>query len=239
MKEKVKKKMKIGLLDLIYPVKCPFCGTVTGDGICEACRKRIRKIEEPYCMKCGKPVPSVEQEYCYDCSRKTHEFEEGRSIWVHKSPVSDALYAFKYQNRRIYGEIFGRELAELYGGYLREKEIHLIVPVPLHRKKRQSRGYNQAEIIARILSERTGIPIDTRLLVRRRATVPQKQLNDKARRKNIRGAFAARGQVKGQNLVLVDDIYTTGSTLDEAARILRRAGAQKVFFLTISIGQGF
>lgn len=235
----MKKKIKTWILDLIYPVKCPFCGTVTGDGICEECRKRIQKIEEPYCMKCGKPVQEKEQEYCYDCGRKAHEFEEGRGLWLHKSPVSDALYAFKYQNRRIYGEIFGRELAETYGGYLRRKKVNLIIPIPLHRKKLRSRGYNQAEILARVLSEETGIPLETKLLVRQRATAPQKQLNDKARRKNIRGAFAARGTADGKNIVLVDDIYTTGSTLDEAARILRKAGAQNVFFLTISIGQGF
>lgn len=220
MREQPQKRLKKILdvvLDMIYPIKCPFCGNITGDGICAVCRERIKKIEEPYCMMCGKPVRNVDQEYCYDCRKSKHAFEEGRGLWVHRSPVSDALYAFKYQNRRIYGEIFGRELAETYGMYLKRRGVDLIIPIPIHKKKRRVRGYNQAEILARVLSEETGIPLDVKALIRRRETAPQKKLNDKDRRKNIRNAFAAVGSVRGRNIVLIDDIYTTGSTLDEAA----------------------
>lgn len=234
----MKKFLKV-CLELVYPIKCPFCGKITGEGICRECNKKIVKIEEPFCMKCGKPLRKAEQEYCYDCKKGGHVFEEGRGLWVHKSPVSDALYAFKYQNRRIYGEIFGRELVENFESYLRKRQIDLIIPIPLYKKKLRKRGYNQAEILARALSEGTGIPMNTRILIRQRETAPQKKLNDKERRKNIRGAFVVLKQVRGKKIVLIDDIYTTGSTLDEAALVLKKAGAQNVCFLTISIGQGF
>lgn len=231
--------MKERVLDLLYPIKCPFCGAVTGDGICSVCRKQITKISGTYCLKCGKPIRHTEEEYCYDCKKNKHVFCGGRALWVHKSPVSDAIYALKYQNRRIYGEIFGKELAKQYESYLKKRQISLIIPIPLHKRKLRKRGYNQAAIIAQRLGAETGIPVDDRILRRVRETLPQKNLNDKERRKNIRNAFEAAGPVNAENIVLIDDIYTTGSTLDEAARTLRRAGAQNVWFLTISIGQGF
>lgn len=236
------------ILDILYPVKCPFCGEIVSagpkkrtahNGICARCREKIVYIEEPRCKKCGKPIRSEEKEYCFDCAGKTHHFEEGRNLWIHKEPVNQAIYAFKYQNLRIYGKTFGTEMAEHYENYLRKKTVDLIVPIPLHRKRKRRRGYNQAQILAKELSVHTGIPMDESVLKRVRETKPQKELDDKGRRINIRGAFAVTHPVTGRRIVLVDDIYTTGSTLDEAAKVLRRAGAEKVFFLTISIGQGF
>ena len=236
------------VLDIIYPVKCPFCGKIVSaglekrtahNGICSKCREKIIYIGEPRCKKCGKPIRSEESEYCYDCTGKKHIFEEGRNLWVHKEPVNQAIYAFRYQNLRIYGKTFGAELEEHYGNYLRRKEVDLIVPIPLHRKRRRRRGYNQAQILAKELSVHANIPMDASLMKRIRETRPQKKLDDKESRKNIRGAFAATHPVEGRRIVLVDDIYTTGSTLDEAAKVIYRAGAEKVYFLTISIGQGF
>ena len=130
-------------------------------------------------------------------------------------------------------------MADQYGYYLREKKVGLIVPVPLHRKKMRIRGYNQAALVAEVLGEITGISVDEDILVRVKNTKPLKQLNDKERRRSIRGAFSVRKSVWAKTIVLIDDIYTTGSTLDEAARVLLKAGAEKVYFLTISIGQGY
>ncbi len=130
-------------------------------------------------------------------------------------------------------------MADQYGYYLREKKVELIVPVPLHRKKMRIRGYNQAALVAEVLGEITGISVDEDILVRVKNTKPLKQLNDKERRRSIRGAFSVRKSVWAKTIVLIDDIYTTGSTLDEAARVLLKAGAEKVYFLTISIGQGY
>lgn len=223
----------------MYPQKCPFCGKIEKQRICKECRKKILPVEEPRCKKCGKPIREAEKEYCYDCTMIRHVFEEGRSIWIHKEPVSRAVYALKYQNRRIYAKAFGEEMAYQYGYYLREKKVELIVPVPLHRKKMRIRGYNQAALVAEVLGEITGISVDEDILVRVKNTKPLKQLNDKERRRSIRGAFSVRKSVWAKTIVLIDDIYTTGSTLDEAARVLLKAGAEKVYFLTISIGQGY
>ena len=190
-------------------------------------------------MKCGKPIENIRQEYCYDCRKVRHTYQWGRSLWVHKSPVSDAIYKLKYQNKRIYGKIFAEELAKEYGDFLKKKGVELLVPIPLHRFRRWKRGYNQAEVIAVELGKLTGIPVSGKILIRTKRTNPQKQLYNKLRKKNIEHAFAVKGSVLEKKIVLVDDIYTTGSTIDEAAKILHNAGVQEVGFLTISIGQGY
>lgn len=229
------------ILAFVFPAKCPFCGTITNgedNAICETCLKNLPEIKEPRCKKCGKPILVKEKEYCYDCTKTEHFFEEGRSIWIHKPPITTAIYALKYKNKRIYAKTFGSMLYIRYGTYLIKHKIDLIIPIPLHEKRRKRRGFNQAELIAIQLGKYTRIPVDLTSLTRVHETIAQKNLNDRKRKQNIKGAFAAKRAVKGKRIVLIDDIYTTGATIDEAARKLRRAGAEKVLFLTISIGQG-
>lgn len=228
------------IINGIYPEKCPFCGKILEKkerGICKDCRKTLPYIQEPRCMKCGKPLRKEEEEYCYDCQKKTHFFEEGRSLWVHKPPVNQAVYAFKYQDLRCYGKVFAREMVLHMADYLERLPADALVPIPLHTKRYLDRGYNQAQILANALSKYTEIPVRN-LLKRSKYTKPQKVLNDVERKRNIKGAFSLREEVRCKCVVLIDDIYTTGSTLDEAAKVLKSAGVQRVYFLTISIGQG-
>ena len=121
------KKVKETILELIYPSKCPFCGEIVSagkkhstehNGICKACREKLPYIGEVRCMCCGKPLTDPEEEYCYDCTRQKHLFVDGRSLWVHKDAVENAVYAMKYQNRRIYGQTFGKEMEEHFLSYL-------------------------------------------------------------------------------------------------------------------------
>lgn len=228
------------LLRLLYPNTCPLCGRVTKERVCPDCREAVRPIREPICKKCGKPISSEQAEYCHDCSRTCHYFDEGRALWLHRGGAAWSVYQFKFHNRRIYAGFYASEMARAYGGYVRKKHISLIIPIPLGRRKRRMRGFNQAEILAERLSGRLRIPLDSVHLVRRRDTIPQKSLDPAARRENVRGIFSWTGRsLAGRRVLLVDDIYTTGSTLDSAARTLKKAGAEKVYFLTISIGQGY
>ena len=195
-------------------------------------------IEEPRCKKCGKPIRQKEAEFCYDCEREDLCYEQGRSLWIHKMPVSSSIYAFKYKNRRVYGEVYGREMAKTFRKIIRLWEIDVIVPVPLHRKKQKKRGYNQAEILAKEIGFRVGIPVDTTLVKRKKNTVPQKEFTRKERKKNLKNAFEVTGKVEGKRVLIIDDIYTTGSTIDSISILLKKAGVEKTYFLTISIGQG-
>ena len=152
--------------------------------------------------------------------------------------MTDVVYALKYKDKRIYGEILAREMARRYQSYMKRKKADLLIPIPLHQSRMRARGYNQAEILAKTISDLTGISYDTEVLFRVKKTVAQKENDNRQRYRNIRGAFEARKDVKGKNIFLIDDIYTTGSTLDEAAKMLKKAGACNVYFLVISIGQG-
>lgn len=125
------------ILEWLYPPVCVFCGKICEQGICVECRKKVGIIGEPRCKKCGKPIRLEEAELCYDCEREELDYEQGRSLWLHKMPVSSSIYAFKYKNRRIYGEVYGKEMAKTFEKLIRLWEIDVIVPVPLHRKKQK------------------------------------------------------------------------------------------------------
>lgn len=197
-------------------------------------------------MKCGKPIQNEEQEYCYDCSRFEYAFNQGYSLWVHHQPVSGAIYQYKFHNKRCYARIFAKEMVKNYGWAIRKWEIQAIVPVPLHKSKRRKRGYNQAEILADELVKEwqtAGVGKDIRILknvvFRVKKTKPQKMLDDFGRQKNLQGAFSvAKGWKPIKSVLIIDDIYTTGATIQKIASELKKAGVENVYFLTISIGQG-
>lgn len=234
------------ILGILYPSVCPFCGKITREGICKQCHNTISKIKEPRCMKCGKPVQNEEQEYCYDCSRFEYAFEQGYSLWLHQKPVSGAIYQFKFHNKRCYAKIFAKEMVKEFGDWIEKNKIQAIIPIPLHRTKKRIRGYNQAEVLACKLSEELGagkegnkIPVYKNVLFRVKKTKPQKLLNNQERQTNLNGAFSVSKKWKPvNNVLLIDDIYTTGTTIQKTAKALKKAGVQKVYFLTISIGQG-
>lgn len=227
------------LKELLYPHKCPFCGTVTTDSICGVCRQNVIFVEEPRCKKCGKPVRAEEQEYCNDCKKREHAFETGISIFLHQGTVAQSLYRFKYHNKRIYAKDYARLFMEICGKEIRRWGIDVLIAVPVHRKRKRKRGYNQAEILAEAISEISGIPYIADAVVRVNETIPQKRLDPSRRRKNMEHAFRMQKVLPAYSHVLIiDDIYTTGATIDSLAKKLKKQGV-KVYFFTISIGQGF
>ncbi|BDF38691.1 amidophosphoribosyltransferase [Lachnospiraceae bacterium] len=232
----------VKVLSLFWPDTCPFCGKVWRGGACPACLAAVKRLEvkEPRCMQCGKPVRRAEEEYCRDCSHTYHHYDRGRSIWLHKSPVSNSIYRFKYQNQRNYGSYYANKMTECCNTFIRACNPYLIVPIPLHPARRRKRGYNQAEVLADCLGKLTDIRVDSKGLARIRSSSPQKLLGSRERKRNMQGAFAVTERfVPVPSILLVDDIYTTGNTIDAAAEILKKSGVQNVYFLTISIGQGY
>lgn len=227
-------------LGMLYPQTCCFCGQITKTAICPKCHENITYIKDPRCKRCGKPLAIEEQGLCYDCKHYKHFFDQGKSLWLHQGVVRKSIYQFKYHNKRIYAHAYGKELYRMYGHQIRLWEIDSIIPVPLHRKRRRKRGYNQAEVIANVLGKLSGIPVESKAVIRVRYTKPQKELNHEERKQNLEHAFAIKeGWKVPCNVLILDDIYTTGNTIDQIAKLLKEKGAKKVFFLTISIGQGF
>lgn len=191
-------------------------------------------------MKCGKPVRYEEQEYCRDCAHAHHDYDRGLSMWLHQPPVNQSIYQFKYHNRRVFADYYASEIAGTYQEQLRQWKPEVIVPVPLHPGRKRQRGYNQAQILAEALGTYLKVPVSTKMVRRIRATDPQKNLGYRDRKRNLEQAFAAGQMMRVPETVLVvDDIYTTGNTIDHVAKVLKERGVQKVYFLTISIGQGY
>lgn len=236
------KKIILKMAALLWPEVCPFCQRVCRTGICASCRRTVEKlrVREPRCMQCGKPLRRVEQEYCHDCMHTCHYYEKGISLWLHRPPVNTSIYQFKYHNQRRYGMYYAEEIVKVHGRTILNWDPDLLIPIPLHPKRKRKRGFNQAEILAKELGSRLGIKVDSSSLIRKLNTDPQKKLGHSERKRNLKHAFALQKNMTGvKKVVLVDDIYTTGNTIDSAAKVLKSAGVEKVYFLTISIGQGY
>ncbi len=224
-------------LDYLYPPRCPVCEKISTAGICPECRKKVHFILKDYCMKCGKPLEDAQEEYCRDCRRRRHMFVRNRALLSYRGPVKLSLYQMKYGNRREYAVTYGQEMAKMLGIWIHHSGITRIVPVPLHISRKRKRGYNQAELIARGLGKELQLPVDTRLLYRVRRTKPQKKLNDQQRKQNLKNAFEVKKKIdKSERILLVDDIYTTGSTVDAAAECLQRTLGCQVYVAVIAIG---
>lgn len=237
------------ILDWIFPPRCPVCDGLmdSGELIHDNCRRKLFFVKEPCCARCGRPLLSESQEYCMDCARKQKGqrknnepgFKQGKSLFLYKGMVKETMYRFKYSNKREYAEYFAREAAESYGDWIRQKGIQVIVPVPMYRHKQRVRGYNQAEVFARALSMELGIPLASNIVKRVRDTVPLKTLNPEERKNNLKNAFQGINNiVKYDHILLIDDIYTTGSTAEAVSQELINTGIKEVYLLCVCIGQG-
>ena len=225
-------------LDMLYPRRCPVCHDIAvpgGSRICNVCREKLKPITGPRCFRCSKPLKREEQEYCKDC-RKTRLFDQGIGIFPYGSVLQESLFKLKYGKRQEYGSFYGQIAAVDSREIIRNWGVEIIIPIPLHRKRMEKRGYNQAELIAEALGKTLCIPVDSRLMKRKVNTRPQKELDYRERKQNMKNAFFLKGENRYRRILLVDDIYTTGSTIEAAAELLKRNGAENVFFLTIAMG---
>lgn len=229
------------LLDALYPRRCPVCGDIVmprGMLICPPCERRLSFVKPPLCMKCGKEIVSGETEYCPDCTRHRRSFSYGVSLLNYTEEAAGSMAAVKYKNKREYLDYFAGAAAERCGREILRMGADCIVPVPIHSSRRKMRGFNQAELLAEKLGDKLGIPVCPEFLRRIKNTEPQKELGPLERLHNLEKAFEADAGCRGMNILLADDIYTTGSTIEACSRALKKAGAKNVYFFTVCIGQG-
>lgn len=188
-------------------------------------------------MRCGKKLQQ-EGEYCLDCKSRIHFFTQGRALYEYES-AAPSIYRLKYSGRQEYADFFGEEISRQLGSFIRQAEPEGLVPIPLHKSRLRRRGYNQAELLARAVGKYTGVPVYGDLLRRVKNTAPLKTQNPEERQNNLKKAFIIeQNDVKLKTIIIIDDIYTTGSTIDEAAQVLRQYGAEKIYFMTLACGAG-
>lgn len=230
----------MAILEILYPARCPVChGVISGKGrVCRNCLKRLHYIKEPKCKKCGKEIEGPEQEYCRDCKRFSHAFDKGAAVFAYDDVMRQSISMFKYHNRREYAAFYAEEMYEHCRYYLERCQPDVILPVPIHKQKKRQRGFNQTELVAKRLGKLMNIPVDTKYLIRKEKTTPQKELTRQQRKENLKKAFAVTDREKQYKRVLIiDDIYTTGATMDAISEILRENQSKIIYFLTICVGR--
>lgn len=238
---------KENIIHLLFPRRCPICDKAMFSSVfmktelcCAACREIPEYVKEPVCKKCGKSIENERAEYCYDCRKHPGGFAQGKALWIYKDQVKESMYRFKYQNRQEYARYYGSEIVRVYGDWMKRNKIEAIVPIPLHWTKKRRRGYNQAQLLAAEIGKQTGLPVYPKLLKRIKKTKAQKNLDETERKNNLKKAFKTQeNKVQLSHILLVDDIYTTGSTINEAALELKRAGIEQVYYVSVCIGRGY
>jgi len=226
------------ILDFFFPRLCVFCGQLTDHDsdavVCDECQGQVEQVVGPLCRQCGAPFPDARglEELCLACQHEPPPFTRARAPVFYSGPVQEAIHRLKYQRQMVYARPL-KEWLTGEAGWELAREADLILPVPLHPRRLRQRGFNQALLLARAFA---GVPLAPNLLIRRRWTEPQVNLDGAARRDNIRDAFAVRepAAVAEKNLLLIDDVLTTGATVSECARVLLAAGAARVEVLTVA-----
>lgn len=231
------------VLNAIFPTSCSACGSPLSDDpnpfFCNQCWKTITPLAAPQCPRCSYPFPSPHalknspSHFCGTCRKRPPAFTKAWTPFPYKPPLKEAIWQFKY-----HGKInLAGPLADLMAAALHPlPPIDWIVPVPLHPNRLRDREYNQSLLLADRLSTQLHIPVKTGLLCRIRETPPQTTLRRTARLTNLRGSFSLSNTpgIQGQSILLVDDVFTTGTTVNECAKMLRKGGAGQVYVSTLA-----
>jgi len=236
-----------GLFNFVFPLDCQICEKPIreskGYSICEDCLQTIELIEHPYCIKCGKPLLLTDffkqnrEALCLDCKRKKYSFEFSRSVGIYSKVLKKCIHLFKYYREKK----LARPLGKLMVDYLLKndefkKRIDLIIPVPLHKNDLKNRGFNQSFLLGKVIGDYFSVPVQEKVLVKKKFTPYQVNLSKKEREKNILKAFSVERpeKIKGKNILILDDVFTTGSTVEECAKELMKARANNICVLTLA-----
>jgi ComF family protein len=231
-------------IDILYPKHCHLChnrlkSNDLDDVVCLDCWSGIKKNLPPFCRRCGRNIKDnrITKHICAGCRRTNFGFDRAFSPCVYEGTIKELIYQFKYGSRDYLGKTLSRLLIDFIKEYGLEVSLFdLIIPVPLHQRKLREREFNQAQTLSEFLSAGLGLELSTKELIRVRDTATQTGLDDRQRWSNLSGSFAVgnTGKVKGKNILLIDDVFTTGATCSEAAAALKSAGAGAVFVLTLA-----
>lgn len=231
-------------INAILPPRCIKCGKILSEhnGLCSDCFQKINFISEPFCSRCGRPfynethLTAGKKHLCGECLKKKRPlFAIQRSTFIYDDESKNLILDFKFHDKTVSAETLANMLYSSGRDIWKEKP-DLLIATPIHRLRLIKRRYNQASLLVKYLSRKTGIAANHVSLIRHENTIPQVQLSGTARRNNLKSAFSVvhNELVKGKSVVLVDDVETTGSTLNECAKVLKKAGVKKIYSLTLA-----
>lgn len=235
------KRLISALLDFLFPPLCHVCRSFIPDAgeihICQTCRDQLPLVVSPLCTRCGIPFAGAGSDHvCGRCQTHPPHFDVARSHLLYEGAARDLIHSFKYRYKPHLRRPLALLALEGLESFIMEQAPDAIVPVPLHRSRLKVRGFNQAVLLGNIFSARLSIPMLLDGLLRIRQTEPQIELAADQRRDNVKGAFkcARSAEIAGRSILLLDDVMTTGSTLDECAKELKKAGANVVLAITVA-----
>lgn len=236
----------MNVLDILFPRKCPICQKVNADdgGICSECREKMTVVMEPTCKRCGKPLSHEENEYCMDCAGKKSVLTQGTALWLYDDVTRKAMADFKYDGCTEDGVLYAKEFVRHRGELLRSWKLDCIIPVPLYWKKQWFRGFNQAEHLAGEIGRFLKLPVLEEGILRQYYTKPQKGLSSKQRMENLKNSMVLNEAYietlqECSRVLLVDDIYTTGATLEACGLVLKDIGVKQIYFSCLCIGKDY
>lgn len=222
--------------DLMFPeFKCFACGREAKDldyHLCDNCKESLPFIKGVVCFKCGYPVIDG-NDYCDYCRSRNYDFDEARAVFEYDASTRGTILGIKYSNQKYLAKIFARLMLDVLNEWNVKPDI--LVPVPITDSRRKERGYNQAELIANELANLTGLPVITKIVSRKNDSKIQKGLSMKDRFENMKGAFEVdrRYILKFKKVLIIDDVFTTGATVSELSRTIRKTGPDRVYVLTV------
>jgi ComF family protein len=234
------------LVDIIYPLRCHLCGRFfpphedrpPPKQLCSDCRTALSPVTHPMCTICGLPfAPLTGRDHvCENCLRKTPWFDLARAPYLYTGRLMEAIHRFKYKSETHLISSLGPLLSTFAREWIHDFADLLTIPVPLHKRRLRARGFNQSLFLARVISRELATPLDYLSLIRTRHTRAQAGLSKEERRKNVRNAFSVLNSeiIEDKEILLVDDVFTTGHTLNECARTLKKSGARAVICLTLA-----
>lgn len=229
------------VFQFFLPPQCPCCERFSEEGkqgFCSNCLSQIRWIEPPFCSICGIPFISreVETHPCGACVTHRKYFTIARALGAFEGSLQEAIHRWKYEGKTYLTPFFADWMAEGLNRHWEPGSLDLLIPVPLHTRRLRERGFNQALLLVRELSRRTGIPYRKSILQKKKSTIPQVNLSGVEREKELRGTFHVIGkeELSGLSVLLIDDVYTTGATVNECSKVLLKGGAERVDVLTLA-----
>lgn len=229
------------LLDILFPPRCHCCKSSTPPGaihICSDCQKKMEPLLSPLCPACGVPFETGGgiDHFCSSCALDHPPFVAARAPFIYDGPIKQMIHHFKYERKTALRRPLALLVARHLEDFAAEAAPDLVIPVPLHLKRLRQRGYNQAVLLGETVARQWRIPLCRTNLQRIRWTEPQIELPAAERLRNVKGAFAVAdpSRLQGKTVLLIDDVFTTGATVAECSRTLRRAGATGVFVVTVA-----
>lgn len=232
----------------VFPSRCVLCDKILSYGdklennyLCDDCKSYFEFIKEPVCKKCGAMLDNIEEEYCIRCKRKMPKyFDNGFGLLRYNNVVRESLHRIKYNGRKEYIDFYGKCIAKVYRDRFREINPDYLVPVPIHKNRMIERNYNQAAVLAYSISSELkkydiDINVNEDIVFRIKNTKVLNKLDDADRSAELSEAFTANDLSNINKIIIIDDIYTTGSTIDTIAKVLKEAGVVEVYFAAIAI----